>query len=84
MTVHRDPLDRIEARGLGFSELQSYWSLPFHDYAVVGDVAVIKDQHGRQLQVRSTFFVKQQDWLRLVSRVFCLLQSIVKIVTRRS
>jgi hypothetical protein len=51
VTVYRDPIDCVEARGLGFSEMQSYWSLPFHDFAVVGDVAVIKDQHGRQLQV---------------------------------
>ena len=72
MTVHRDPLDRIEARGLGFSELQSYWSLPFHDYAVVGDVAVIKDQHGRQLQVCSTLFETIKIVIILIKLCFSL------------
>ena len=42
-------LDRVEARGVGFSELQSYWSLPFHDFAVVGDVTVMRDKHKRPL-----------------------------------
>jgi hypothetical protein len=26
--------------------------LPFHDFAVVGDVAVVRDEHNRQLQVK--------------------------------
>jgi len=43
------PLDRTEARGVGFSELHSHWSLPFHDFAVVGDVATFKDKHSRPL-----------------------------------
>ena len=30
----------MEARGVGFSEMQSFWSLPFHDYATIGDVCV--------------------------------------------
>ena len=42
-------LDRVEARGVGFSEMQSYWSLPFHDFAVVGDVTVMRDKHKRPL-----------------------------------
>ena len=42
-------LDKIEARGVGFSELQSYWSLPFHDFAVVGDVVMFPDKHNRPL-----------------------------------
>ena len=25
---------------MGFSEMQSFWSLPFHDYATIGDVCV--------------------------------------------
>ena len=45
-------LDKIEARGVGFSELQSYWSLPFHDFAVVGDVAIFPDKHNRQSGLR--------------------------------
>merc|ERR1719369_678216 len=49
VNVNKDILDRIEARGVGFSELQSYWSLPFHDFAVVGDVTVFKDKHNRPL-----------------------------------
>ena len=52
VAVNREPLDRVEARGLGFSEMQSYWTLPFHDFAVVGDVAVVRDEHNRQLQVK--------------------------------
>jgi hypothetical protein len=54
VTVYHDPIDCVEARGLGFSEMQTYWSLPFHDFAVVGDISVIKDPHGRQLKVRVT------------------------------
>ena len=42
-------LDKVEARGVGFSELQSYWSLPFHDFAVVGDVTIFPDKHNRPL-----------------------------------
>ncbi len=49
MKVQEETLDRVEARGVGFSEMQSYWSLPFHDYANVGDVCVGKDAHKRQL-----------------------------------
>ena len=30
--VHKGTIDKVEARGLGFSEMQSYWSLPFHDF----------------------------------------------------
>jgi hypothetical protein len=40
VNVSKSPLDRVEARGVGFSEMQSYWSLPFHDFAVVADVCV--------------------------------------------
>merc|ERR1719309_404917 len=49
VNVSKGILDRIEARGVGFSELQSYWSLPFHDFAVVGDVTVMRDKHKRPL-----------------------------------
>ena len=28
---------------------QSYWNIPFHDFAVVGDVCTTKDKHKRQL-----------------------------------
>jgi hypothetical protein len=66
VTVYRDPIDCVEARGLGFSEMQSYWSLPFHDFAVVGDVAVIKDQHGRQLQVT---FLRYKPYYLSVSKI---------------
>ena len=48
-------LDKIEARGVGFSELQSYWSLPFYDFAVVGDVAIFPDKHNRQRERRDQF-----------------------------
>jgi len=49
VNVSTGVLDRVEARGLGFSELQSYWSLPFHDFSVVGDATSARDQHGRPL-----------------------------------
>ena len=49
MNVSSQILDKVEARGVGFSELQSYWSLPFHDFAVVGDVAIFPDKHNRPL-----------------------------------
>jgi len=42
-------LDRVEARGVGFSELQSYFSLPFQDSAIVGDVTVFRDEHKRPM-----------------------------------
>ena len=29
-------------RGVGFTELQSYFSLPFHDFSVISDVAVAR------------------------------------------
>ena len=79
--MYHELLDRTEARGVGFSELQvivifiiyrskntstlsvkhlklniflhinfqSYWNIPFHDFAVVGDVCTTKDKHKRQL-----------------------------------
>lgn len=47
--MYQSPLDRVESRGLGFSELQSYFSLPFSDFAVVGDVTVCRDKHRRPL-----------------------------------
>ena len=49
VNVSSSILDKVEARGVGFSELQSYWSLPFHDFAVVGDVAIFPDKHNRPL-----------------------------------
>eukprot|EP00092_Neocalanus_flemingeri_P037789 GFUD01041137.1.p1 GENE.GFUD01041137.1~~GFUD01041137.1.p1 ORF type:complete len:1900 (+),score=456.60 GFUD01041137.1:60-5702(+) len=49
VNVSSSILDRVEARGVGFSELQSYWSLPFHDFAVVGDVTTFPDKHNRPL-----------------------------------
>ncbi len=47
VTTFRGRLDRVEARGLGFSEQQAYWKLPFHDAASVGDVCVLRDQQDR-------------------------------------
>lgn len=47
--TYSEALDRVEARGIGFSEMQSYWALPFHDFSIVGDVCTIKDKHNRQL-----------------------------------
>ena len=49
VNVYKGPLDRVEARGMGFSEMQSYWQLPFHDTGVAGDVCVFRDGHDRQL-----------------------------------
>ena len=49
VNVSSSILDRVEARGVGFSELQSYWSLPFHDFAMVSDVATFPDNHNRAL-----------------------------------
>ena len=49
VTLQSSLLDKIEARGVGFSELQSYWSLPFHDASVVGDVTTFPDKHNRPL-----------------------------------
>ena len=49
VNVSSSILDRVEARGVGFSELQSYWSLPFHDFAMVSDVAIFPDNHNRTL-----------------------------------
>lgn len=50
-------MDKVEARGLGFSEMQSYWTLPFHEFAVVGDVSVVKDSHNRPLKVKCNYYV---------------------------
>ena len=47
--VYHENLDRVESRGQGFSELQSYWALPFHDFSIAGDVCVKKDKHDRQM-----------------------------------
>ena len=47
--VRELPLDRTEARGVGFSEMQSYFSLPFHDTSVSGDVCARRDPHDRQM-----------------------------------
>ena len=49
LEVYQETLDRVEARGLGFSELQSYWALPFPEFSIVGDVCTVKDKHNRQL-----------------------------------
>ena len=49
VNVSSSILDRVEARGVGFSELQSYWQLPFHDFAVVSDVITFPDAHNRPL-----------------------------------
>ena len=45
LEVYHETLDRVEARGLGFSEMQSYWALPFAEASIVGDVTTIKDKH---------------------------------------
>ena len=42
LEVYNETLDRVEARGLGFSELQSYWALPFPEFSIVGDVCTVK------------------------------------------
>jgi len=47
--VHYGPLDRMEARGAGFSEMHSFVQLPFHETAVAADACVTRDQHNRQL-----------------------------------
>lgn len=31
MEVHTHPVERIEARGWGFSELKCHWSIPLHE-----------------------------------------------------
>ena len=49
LEVYNETLDRVEARGLGFSELQSYWALPFPEFSIVGDVCTVRDKHNRQL-----------------------------------
>lgn len=49
VNVYNEPLELIAARGLGFSEMQSHWSLPFHDFAIAADVCTEKDKHNRQL-----------------------------------
>ena len=36
------PLDRVEARAAVFSELQSYWSVPIKETAVVAGLTVSK------------------------------------------
>lgn len=36
-------LDRVEARSALFTELQSYWTIPISDTAVVAGLSVIKD-----------------------------------------
>ena len=41
LSLHFDN-EIIMIRGVGFSELQSYFSLPFHEMAIVGDVAVFR------------------------------------------
>jgi hypothetical protein len=63
VNVHHEPLDRVEARGLGFSEMQSYWSLPFHDFAIVGDVCTIADKHNRQLYDNIHVATSNPVWL---------------------
>jgi len=49
LRLFEGPLDRVEARGAGFSEMHSYFQLPFHDTAVASDACVTKDRHARQL-----------------------------------
>ncbi len=63
VNVYHEPLDRVEARGLGFSEMQSYWALPFHDFAVVGDVCTTRDSHNRQLFDRINVTTSNPVWL---------------------
>ncbi|KOC69518.1 Uncharacterized protein KIAA0564 [Habropoda laboriosa] len=40
------PLDRVEARSALFTELQSYWTVPISNVAVVGGLSVIKGTKG--------------------------------------
>ena len=63
LNKYNEPLDRVEARGVGFSEMQSYWALPFHDFAVAGDVCVVKDDHNRQLYDRIHICTANPIWL---------------------
>ena len=39
---YHHPLDRVEARAATFSELQSYWSVPIQETAVVAGLTVTK------------------------------------------
>ena len=49
----------MEARGVGFSEMQSFWSLPFHDHATVGDVCVAKYVHPEIELIRSRKIIEK-------------------------
>ena len=48
---------------MGFSELQSYWSLPFHETSVASAVAVVKDGHDRQLYDKIHVVTANPVWL---------------------
>ena len=54
---------RVEARGVGFSEQQSYWSLPFYETSVVSAVSVVKDAHDRQLYDTIHVATSNPAWL---------------------
>nr|CAD7453760.1 unnamed protein product [Timema tahoe] len=38
-------LDRVEARATSFSEMQSYWSVPFHENSIIAGLTVSKIKH---------------------------------------
>ena len=39
------PLDRVEARAAVFSELQSYWSIPIKETAIVAGLTVSRGEY---------------------------------------
>jgi hypothetical protein len=42
---YRHPLDRVEARAAVFSEMQSYWSIPMKETAIVAGLTVSKGKY---------------------------------------
>jgi hypothetical protein len=42
---YHHPLDRVEARAAVFSEMQSYWSIPVKETAIVAGLTVSKGKY---------------------------------------
>jgi hypothetical protein len=42
---YHHPLDRVEARAAVFSEMQSYWSIPIKETAIVAGLTVSKGKY---------------------------------------
>jgi hypothetical protein len=42
---YHHPLDRVEARAAVFSEMQSYWSIPIKETAIVAGLTVSKSKY---------------------------------------